>query len=106
MTETSEPTSVGAQRAQLRNGTNVPSQERFERLLARFGTVRVQFDCALGVTQMKLRNVLALKIGSIVMLDRPVGEDLEVSINGVPVGGADVAIADSSVRVRITKLDT
>ena len=77
---------------------------RLERLLRRFGNVRLALSCDLGRTNMELKALLALEAGSVVTVDRPVGEDLGLRLNGVFLGKADVMVVDSRVLLRITEI--
>ena len=75
-----------------------------ERLVGRFGNIRLEFSCDLGRASMNMRALLALKKGSVVAVDRPVDEDLAVRLNGVFLGRADVMIVDTRVLLRITEI--
>lgn len=80
------------------------TESPFARVLRRHHDVRLQMSCELGGTAMRLRALLALTQGSVVVVDSPVGEDLRLRLNGVPFGHADVMVADSKVLLRLTEM--
>ena len=79
-------------------------RERLGRLVDCFGKVQLELECRLGQTEMKLRNLLGLSAGSIVVLDRVAGEDLDVSINGRLFGRAEVLVVEGRMLLRMVEL--
>ena len=65
-------------------------------------TVPVTID--LGGTRMPLREVLALGPGSVVKLDRPLGEPVDIKVNGELVGRGEVVVVDDQFGVQVTEL--
>ena len=65
-------------------------------------TVPVTID--LGGTRMTLREVLGLGPGSVVKLDRPLGEPVDIKVNGELVGRGDVVVVDDQFGVQVTEL--
>ncbi len=55
----------------------------------------------LGQTAMKVRDVLALKVGSLVVLDKYAGQMADVAINGLPMAKGEVVIIGDSIHIRI-----
>ena len=72
-----------------------------EPLLLRFGTMRMEVSFELGRTPLSVRDLLDLKEGSLVMLARPAGDDLEVRVNSEPFGRGEVVEVDSRAAVRL-----
>ena len=81
-----------------------PAGDQLVDLLRRFGNVRLELSCDVGEAPMKLNSLLALEKGSVVAIERPVGEDLGLRLNGVSFGRADVMIVDSRVLLRVTEI--
>jgi flagellar motor switch protein FliN len=58
----------------------------------------------LGRTERQIRDVLALAPGSIVELDRPAGEPVDLLVNGRLIARAEVVVVDENFGVRITDI--
>ncbi len=67
-------------------------------------------DVTLGITvelgraRMPIREVLALKRGSVIPLDRMAGEPVDVLINGTLIARGEVVVVDEKFGVRITSI--
>ncbi len=67
-------------------------------------------DVTLGITvelgraRMPIREVLSLKRGSVVPLDRMAGEPVDVLINGTLLARGEVVVVDEKFGVRITSI--
>jgi flagellar motor switch protein FliN/FliY len=66
--------------------------------------VTVPVTIELGSAEMYLRDILDLGPGSVVRLDRSVGEPVDVLVNGERVGQGEVVVVDDQFGVRITEL--
>jgi flagellar motor switch protein FliN/FliY len=60
----------------------------------------------LGQTQMKVRDVLALKVGSLVVLDKYAGQLADLRVNGIPMAKGEVVVIGDSINVRIADTAT
>lgn len=58
----------------------------------------------LGSTERPLRDVLALLPGSLIHLDRPAGDPVDVLVNGRRIARAEVVVVDEAYGVRITEI--
>lgn len=58
----------------------------------------------LGRTVMHVRDLLALRRGSVIELDRIAGTPVDVLVNGTPVATGDVVVVDNELGVRITEI--
>ncbi len=66
--------------------------------------VEMLLTAELGRTRMLVRELLNLRIGSIVELDRQVGSDVDVLVNGTPFAKGEVVVVDEELGIRITEL--
>jgi flagellar motor switch protein FliN/FliY len=66
------------------------------------GDIPVQVSVELGRTQMSLREVLDLREGSIIELDRLAGEPLDVKVGGQLIAQGEVVAVDDYYGLRIT----
>jgi len=55
----------------------------------------------LGQTAMKVRDVLALKVGSVVVLDKFAGQLADLAVNGLPLAKGEVVVMGDSIHIRI-----
>ena len=58
----------------------------------------------LGRARLKIRDVLNLTAGSVVVLDRRTKEPVDILVNGALLASGEVVAADDHFAVRITKL--
>lgn len=66
--------------------------------------VTVPVTIELGSTKMSLRDVLELGPGSVVKLDRPLGDPVDILVNGERVGRGEVVVVDDQFGLRVTEL--
>jgi flagellar motor switch protein FliN/FliY len=68
--------------------------------------VPLRVTVELGRTRMSVRDVLALRVGSIIELDRLSGAPVDVLVNGVLIARGEVVVIDERFGVRITEVVT
>ena len=68
--------------------------------------IPLQVIIELGSTRLKIRDLLALEPGSVIMLSQAIGADLSVNVNNVCIGRGLVIPLDDRACVRITELVT
>jgi flagellar motor switch protein FliN/FliY len=66
--------------------------------------VKVTITVELGSTTMKVRDILQLSEGSVVELDRPAGDTVEVLINDQPLARGEVVVLGGNFGVRIESI--
>ena len=66
--------------------------------------VTVPVAIELGSTQMSLREVLKLGPGSLVKLERAVGDPVDILVNGELVGRGEVVVVGDQFGIRVTEL--
>lgn len=94
----SEP--VGASAATQAPVKPAPAARNIERLLDVELDVVVRF----GVTNVPLRDIVRLGVGSMVELNRPVDEPVELLVNGRSLARGEVVVIDGYYGVRITEI--
>jgi flagellar motor switch protein FliN/FliY len=72
--------------------------------LAFVADVPLRITVQLGQTRMRVRDVLALERGSVVELDRAVGDPADVLVNGRVVARADLTVVDDRLAIRIVEV--
>lgn len=75
-----------------------------ERDLGRVMDLPLEVTVELGRTQLKVKEILDLKIGAVVELDRLAGEPVDLRVNGRLVGKGEVVVVDDSFAVKITQI--
>ncbi len=58
----------------------------------------------LGRTQIKVRDVLALKAGSLVILDKYAGQLADITVNGLPMAKGEVVVIGDSINIRVADI--
>jgi len=66
--------------------------------------IPVDVHIEIGRTSLPVRDFLKLGIGSVLQLDRMVGESADLIINGKLIGRGDIVVVDEAFGVRITSL--
>jgi flagellar motor switch protein FliN/FliY len=66
--------------------------------------VPLEVTVELGRAVMRLRNLLALREGSVIELDRAPGSPVDVFVNGRLVARGDVVVVDEEFGVRVTEV--
>ena len=68
--------------------------------------IGVQLSLEVGRTTMDIRRLLQLNVGTIVELDRPAGDPLDVFVNGRLVAHGEVVMVNEHYGVRFTEAVT
>ncbi|MBN1826856.1 MAG: flagellar motor switch protein FliN [Candidatus Eisenbacteria bacterium] len=66
--------------------------------------VTVPVTIELGGAEMFFRDIMAIGPGSVVRLDRPIGEPVDLLVNGELVGRGEVVVVDDRYGLRVTEL--
>ncbi len=72
--------------------------------LALLGDVELDLRVELGRTEMTLEDVLRLRSGSVVALDKFVGDPVDIYINGSLIAHGEVLVMNDHFCIRVTKL--
>ncbi len=68
--------------------------------------VPVELAVEIGRTTMTIRQTLALAPGSVVVLDRPAGEPVDLLVNGKRIARGEVVAIDEEFGLRVTEVVT
>ncbi|MEM9367221.1 MAG: flagellar motor switch protein FliN [Planctomycetota bacterium] len=68
------------------------------------GEVELDLRVELGRTQMKLEEVLRLRSGSVVALDKLAGDPVDVFVNGRLIARGEVLVMNDNFCIRVTEL--
>ena len=66
--------------------------------------VRLSITADLGKSSMLVRDIIELKKGSVVSLDKLAGEMTDVFVNGMPLAKGEVVVIGDSLHVRIAEI--
>ena len=66
--------------------------------------IPVQICMELGRTKISIRDLLKLSEGSVVKLERPAGEPLDILVNGCLVARGEVVVTNDRFGMRITDI--
>ena len=73
--------------------------------LSRFAAVPFDVQVQLDRISMKIAAILELKVGSVVTLKKPAGDNFDVLVGGARLGSGEVVIVDNTMAVRLTGLE-
>tara|TARA_R110002072_G_scaffold60157_1_gene153022 strand:+ start:56657 stop:57082 length:426 start_codon:yes stop_codon:yes gene_type:complete len=68
------------------------------------GEVEMDLRIELGRTQMRLEEVLRLRAGSVVALDKLAGDPVDIYVNGRLIARGEVLVMNDNFCVRVTEL--
>jgi len=66
--------------------------------------VPLELSVEIGRTKMEVKNILELRQGSIVELDKQAGDPVDIYVNGLIIARGDVVIINDDFGVRITEI--
>ena len=78
---------VGAQRLAIEDLEDVP----------------LEVSADLGSCTMLVRDVLELKRGSVIPLDKLAGETTDIYVNGLPLGKGEIVVIGDALHVRVAE---
>ena len=82
-----------------------PSEESSERHpMQLIGDVELDLRIELGRTQMRLEEVLQLRSGSVVALDKLAGDPVDIFVNGRLIARGEVLVMNDNFCIRVTEL--
>lgn len=72
--------------------------------LSRIAGVEMELVVEIGRTRMPVRDVLTLKPGRVVELDRAAGSPADIKLNGRLIGHGTVVVADGDFAIRVERI--
>lgn len=66
--------------------------------------ISVDFIAELGTNSMSIRDILKLENGSVIDLEKPAGESVELYINGRIFGKGEVMVYEKNLAIRINEI--
>ena len=72
--------------------------------LARLGEIQVKAAVELGTAELLVRDLAALVPGSVVKLNRLVGESADLTVNGRLFAHGDIVVVEDNLGLRVTRL--
>ncbi|MFK8039730.1 MAG: flagellar motor switch protein FliN [Rickettsiaceae bacterium] len=76
----------------------------FDLTLEALYEVPVQLSVVLGRSTMKLNEILSLRRGAVVELDKNVGEPAEVFVNNQLVAKGEIVVVDKKIGITLTEV--
>lgn len=83
-------------------GPGVAAQEHV--MLRDLALVKMELSADLGQCQMLVRDVLGLRKGSVVPLNKLAGEMADIYVNGVPLAKGEVLVMGDTLQLRIAEI--
>jgi len=93
----------GLQPFELKDFTSAPSASE-KASLDLLQDVELNLRVELGRTYMQLQDVLDLRKGSVVQLDRPAGDPVDILVNGRLVARGEVLVLNDTFCIRVGEL--
>ncbi len=104
-TAKSEPKTINAKSAKMDelNGKDSLTQEQSQNLEL-IMEVPLQVTVEIGRTRRKVQDILSYTKGSLVVLDKLAGDQVDIYVNGKCIAKGDVVVVDDNFGVRITEI--
>ena len=71
---------------------------------SRLSSVRLDVSVELGRTKIPVKELLALDEGGVIRLGRPVGEPVDLVVNGTVTARGEIVVVDGRLGLRVTSL--
>lgn len=85
----------------MKNATNkLDDKEEYEKL----DDISVYFTAELGSISLHINEILKLVNGSVIDLQKPAGESVELYVNGKIIGKGEVMVYEKNLAVRINEI--
>lgn len=98
-------TAVGQVTAELPHLDPAPGTSA-GRSIANLGEVEMTVSVELGRTKIPIKDLLNIHNGSVVQLDRPVSQPVDIFVHGTLIARGEVVVVDECFAVRVTELLT
>lgn len=72
--------------------------------LRRVSEVPMELSVEIGRTRMTVGETLALRAGSVVVLDRLAGDPVDLLVNGTPIARGEVVVVDDKFGLRVKEI--
>jgi flagellar motor switch protein FliN len=72
--------------------------------LSRLSDIPMELSVEIGRTHMTVGETLALRVGSVVELERQAGEPVDLLVNGSPIARGEVIVIEEQYGLRITEI--
>ena len=71
----------------------------------RMADVPLRLEVEIDRRTMAVNDILDLRIGSLIVMKRSAGENIDIHVSGVRIGSGEILIVDNTMAVRITNLE-
>jgi flagellar motor switch protein FliN/FliY len=66
--------------------------------------VRLSITAELGEAKMTVRDILELRAGSVIPLEKLAGEMTDIHVNGIPLAKGEVVVIADALHVRVSEI--
>lgn len=70
-----------------------------------FSNVPMELSVVLGHTERRVRQILSLKAGTIIELDKYAEEQLDIYVNGMHIGQGEVVVIEEKLGIRVSSIN-
>ena len=87
--------------------SNIDNEVDYKKIESQLGVVSeipLEVTCILGQSRMTINQVLKLAKGSVIELDKSVGESIDLMVNGRLIAKGEVVIVEDKIGITITEI--
>lgn len=81
-----------------------PDDEEIRQAMERFADIPITLSVQLDRKWTTIREILELKVDSVIKLNRSAGENVELLMDGIPVGNGEIVVIEDLMGLRVTDL--
>lgn len=97
------PTINNELRADVAPGVNLQPGQRLD--LSDLRSVKLRVEADLGSARIRIRDVIDMKVGTVVPLNKLAGELTDLYVNGLPLGKGEVVVVGDNLHVRVAEIE-
>ena len=72
--------------------------------MARFHDIPIELCVELDRRTMRVREILALQVGSVIKMNRSAGDNMTLLFHGMHVGYGEIVVIEDTIGIRITDI--
>ena len=75
-----------------------------DQTLTRFHDVPIELIVELDRKTLKIREILALRAGAVIKMNRSAGDNMSLLLQGVAAGYGEIVVIEDAIGIRITEM--
>ena len=73
--------------------------------VSRMADIPLRLEVEIDRRAIAVKEIVEMRVGSLIVMKRSAGENIDIYVGGVRVGSGEILIVDNTMAVRITNLE-